>query len=80
MYEYSILYCTKCALYLFTVSKLISCVCAALVAMGNCAFALGQLERARDHYRDAVDKDPSCTQALYNLGTYLCTVQYIQIL
>lgn len=41
---------------------------AALVNKGNILFKQAQLERARDCYLEALEDDPTCVEALYNLG------------
>ena len=41
---------------------------AALVNKGNCHFASGDLDKARDHYQEALNAEASCTDALFNLG------------
>lgn len=41
---------------------------AALVNKGNILFKQAQLERARDCYREALQDDPTCVEALYNFG------------
>ena len=41
---------------------------AALVNKGNILFKQAQLERARDCYLEALQDDPTCVEALYNLG------------
>ena len=45
------------------------CVCLiALVNKGNCVFAQGEYEKAKDFYQEAYNVEASCTEALYNLG------------
>nr|CDS33816.2 intraflagellar transport protein 88 [Hymenolepis microstoma] len=41
---------------------------AALVNKGNILFKQAQLEHARDCYLEALQDDPTCVEALYNLG------------
>lgn len=41
---------------------------AALVNKGNCLFANGQYEKAREYYQEAYNVEASCTEALFNLG------------
>lgn len=38
------------------------------VNMGNCSFAKGMYEKAKEFYNLALDNDSSCIEALYNLG------------
>lgn len=40
----------------------------ALVNKGNCCFAMNELERALEFYREALSNDSSCVEAMYNLG------------
>ncbi len=44
------------------------CFPSALVNKGNVLFKQGHLERARDCYREALQDDPTCVEALYNFG------------
>lgn len=41
---------------------------AALVNKGNCLFANGEYEKAREYYQEAYNVEASCTEALFNLG------------
>lgn len=41
---------------------------AALVNKGNCLFASGDYEKAREYYQEAYNVEASCTEALFNLG------------
>ncbi|KAJ7394244.1 Intraflagellar transport protein 88 [Desmophyllum pertusum] len=41
---------------------------AALVNKGNCLFANGDYEKAREYYQEAYNVEASCTEALFNLG------------
>ena len=41
---------------------------AALVNKGNVLMARGDAEKARDCYREAVQSDASCVEAMYNLA------------
>lgn len=36
--------------------------------MGNCFFAQNNYQEAKKYYEEALFKDPSCVEALYNLG------------
>ena len=45
---------------------------AALVNKGNVLFNKGDYEKAREYYREALNNDSSCVEALYNLGIYIC--------
>ena len=40
----------------------------ALVNKGNCLFASGDYEKAREYYQEAYNVEASCTEALFNLG------------
>ena len=40
----------------------------ALVNKGNCLFAGGDYEKAREYYQEAYNVEASCTEALFNLG------------
>jgi tetratricopeptide (TPR) repeat protein len=40
----------------------------ALVNKGNCLYAQGEYEKARDFYQEAYNVEATCTEALYNLG------------
>ena len=40
----------------------------ALVNKGNCLFANGEYEKAREYYQEAYNVEASCTEALFNLG------------
>ena len=42
----------------------------ALVNKGNVLFQQKEYEKAREFYREALQNDSSCTEALYNLGTF----------
>lgn len=42
----------------------------ALVNKGNCFFASGDYEKAKEYYQEAYNVEASCTEALFNLGTY----------
>ena len=41
---------------------------AALVNKGNILMIRGDVEKARDFYREAIQSDASCVEAMYNLG------------
>ena len=41
---------------------------AALVNKGNVIFKKGDFEKAREFFREALQNDSSCIEALYNLG------------
>ena len=51
-------------LHLTQVSNFVS----ALVNKGNCLFASGDYEKAREYYQEAYNVEASCTEALFNLG------------
>ena len=38
---------------------------------GNVLFHKGDYEKAREYYREALNNDSSCVEALYNLGNRL---------
>ena len=40
----------------------------ALVNKGNCLYAAGELERAKELYLESIGVDASCAEAIYNLG------------
>lgn len=40
----------------------------ALVNKGNCLFLAGEVEKAREYYREAADHEADCLEAVYNLG------------
>ena len=40
----------------------------ALVNKGNCLFANGEYEKAREYFQEAYNVEASCTEALFNLG------------
>ena len=40
----------------------------ALVNKGNVLFNKGDFEKGREYYREALQNDSSCVEALYNLG------------
>jgi len=44
------------------------CACLALVNKGNVMYNRGDLEKAREFYREALQNDSSCVEALYNFG------------
>jgi intraflagellar transport protein 88 len=44
----------------------------ALVNLGNVCFVKGDVEKAREHYLEAVDCDASSVEAIYNLGEFIC--------
>ena len=41
----------------------------ALVNRGNVCLAQGNLDKAREFYKEALSNESSCVEALYNLGT-----------
>ena len=41
-----------------------------LVNRGNCYYSLGDLEKAREYYQEALNIEASCTDALYNIGQF----------
>ncbi|KXJ23694.1 intraflagellar transport protein 88 homolog [Exaiptasia diaphana] len=41
---------------------------AALVNKGNCLYAQGEFEKAREFYQEAYNVEATCTESLYNLG------------
>ena len=43
----------------------------ALVNKGNCLFAGGDYEKAREYFQEAYNVEASCTEALFNLGMSL---------
>lgn len=45
----------------------------ALVNKGNCLFASGDYEKAREYYQEAYNVEASCTEALFNLGMLICS-------
>ena len=45
----------------------------ALVNKGNCLFASGDYEKAREYYQEAYNVEASCTEALFNLGMSICS-------
>lgn len=42
----------------------------ALVNKGNCFFASGDYDKAKEYYQEAYNVEASCTEALFNLGAY----------
>ena len=40
----------------------------ALVNKGNVLYKRGDFEKAREYYKEALNNDSSCVEALYNLG------------
>ena len=44
------------------------CACVALVNKGNVMYNRGDFEKAREFYREALQNDSSCVEALYNFG------------
>lgn len=46
---------------------------AGFVNYGACYLAKNQLEQAKASFQNAVDLDPACFQALYNLGLFFKT-------
>lgn len=38
---------------------------------GNVLYTKGDFEKAREFYREALQNDSSCVEALYNLGKFL---------
>ena len=57
--------------HLFAVIHCIFLSCfPALVNKGNCLFAKKEYEKAREFYKEALNNDSSCVEALYNLGKY----------
>ena len=44
----------------------------ALVNKGNVIFKKGDYEKAREFFREALQNDSSCIEALYNLGKFIC--------
>ena len=45
-----------------------ACLWAALVNKGNVMYNRGDFEKAREFYREALQNDSSCVEALYNFG------------
>ena len=43
----------------------------ALVNKGNVIFKKGDYEKAREFFREALQNDSSCIEALYNLGKFI---------
>ena len=41
----------------------------ALVNKGNVLYQKGDYEKSREYFREALNNDSSCVEALYNLGT-----------
>ena len=58
--QYCIVACTD--------SYFLNCFFSALVNKGNCLFASGDYEKAREYYQEAYNVEASCTEALFNLG------------
>ena len=46
---------------------------------GNCLFASGDYEKAREYYQEAYNVEASCTEALFNLGMLAVHVYYKSI-
>ena len=42
--------------------------CLALVNKGNVMYNRGDYEKSREFYREALQNDSSCVEALYNFG------------
>ena len=61
--------------YLLSVScqvyRFVYYLLSALVNKGNVLFNKGDFEKAREFYREALQNDSSCIEALYNAGTLL---------
>jgi len=51
----------------------------ALVNKGNCLFASGDYEKAREYYQEAYNVEASCTEALFNLGMPAAHIYYKSI-
>ena len=60
----------------------------ALVNKGNCLYMNGEYGKAADYYKDAMDIEASCVEAVYNLGKgifglqthlfmYVCICMYV---
>ena len=47
-------------------------MCVALVNKGNVMYNRGDFEKARELYREALQNDSSCVEALYNFGVSAC--------
>lgn len=43
---------------------------------GNCLFANGDYEKAREYYQEAYNVEASCTEALFNLGIPAACIYY----
>lgn len=47
---------------------------------GNCLFASGDYEKAREYYQEAYNVEASCTEALFNLGMLAAVQIYFNLL